>query len=165
MVRTHQPESRRRIARLGAVVFGADAEVAQWVGRSIPGYIASPDAKALGVVKGGQLVAGVVFERWNGVHVEASIVARPRSRWADRRTLFALFHYPFVTLGCRAISVTVPGSNLLSLNLSTKLGFEPKAIIPFAAHDGGPLIVLQQYRETCRWIGDHGERRKSTRGP
>lgn len=164
MVRTHQPESRRRIARIGAVVFGADKEVAQWVGRSIPGFIASEGARALGVVKDGRLLAGAVFERWNGVHVEASIAARPHSRWADRRTLFALFYYPFVTLGCEAISVTVPASNLASLNLATKLGFEPIAIIPFAAHDGGALIVLQQYRPKCRWIGDHGEGKQRTEG-
>lgn len=165
MGRTDQPEGGRGITRLGAVVYGADREVATWIARRIPGYSFSADTKALGVVKGGRLVAGVAFERWNGVHVEASIAARPGSNWADRRTLFALFHYPFGQLGCLAVTVLVPATNLASLNLATKLGFEPQAIIKHAAHDGGALVVLQTYRDTCKWIGGHGERQQSTRGP
>lgn len=158
----HQPESRDSLTRLGAVVYGRDTEVAQWVGRSIPGYFPSPGAKALGVIKGGTLVAGVVYERCNGFHCEVSITARDSSGWADRRTLFALFHYPFNQLGCLALTVTVPLSNLKSLNLATKLGFARIALIPHAAHDGTPLVVLQMQRDTCIWIGNHGKRQQST---
>lgn len=160
----HQPEGRGRLKRFGNVVFGADREVAQWVAKRIPEFTASPEARALGVIKGGHLVAGVVYERWNGIHVEASIAAVPGSPWADRRTLFSLFWYPFGQLGCRAITVAVPLSNLPSLNLATKLGFTRQAIVPFAARDGGPLIVLQAYRETCKWIGTHGQGQQRTGG-
>jgi hypothetical protein len=158
----HQPESGHRLTRLGAVVYGKDASVARWVGLSIPGYMPSFGAKALGVIKGGELVAGVVYERCNGFHCEVSISAREGSGWADRRTLFALFHYPFVQLGCLALTVTVPLSNLKSLNLATKLGFARIALIPHAAHDGTPLVVLQMTRDTCIWIGNHGKRQQST---
>lgn len=158
----HQLESGHRLTRLGAVVYGKDAGIARWVGMSIPGYMPSFGAKALGVIKGGELVAGVVYERCNGFHCEVSISAREGSGWADRRTLFALFHYPFVQLGCLALTVTVPLSNLKSLNLATKLGFARIALIPHAAHDGTPLVVLQMTRDTCIWIGNHGKRQQST---
>lgn len=157
----HQPKGRSRLTRLGAVVYGADADVARWVGRSIPGYFPSFGAKALGVIKGGELVAGVIYERCNGVHCEVSISARQGTPWADRRTLFALFHYPFEQLGCRAITVTVPLTNLRSLNLATKLGFARIAIVPYAAHDGSALIVLQMTRDNCIWIGNHGKRQQA----
>lgn len=160
----HQHESRSGLTRLGDVVYGADDQIATWVGRSIPGYFPSAGAKALGVIKGGELVAGVVYERCNGVHCEVSITARRRSQWADRRTLFALFDYPFGQLGCEALTVTVPLTNLRSLNLATKLGFERIAIIPYAAHDGSALVVLQMYQDTCKWIGRHGKRQQSTSG-
>lgn len=136
----------------GSVLYGADDMVGDWVGRQIEGYISTPGATALGVVKGGRLVAGVVYERFNGFHCEASIAARAGTSWADRATLFALFDYPFGQLGCEAVTVLVPGSNLSSLNLATKLGFEPQAIVNFAAPDGSPLIVLQQFRNTCKWV-------------
>lgn len=159
----HQPEGGNRLSRVGSVLFGADAEVSAWVARQIPSFRPDPSARALGVIKGGALVAGVVYERWNGVHCEASIAAKPGVVWADRRTLHGIFHYPFVQLGCQAISVLVPMHNLPSLNLATKLGFEPQAIIPFAAPGGEPLLVLQQYRNRCRWL-DYGQGEKQCAG-
>lgn len=148
---------------VGNVLFGFDQEVSQWVAQRITGFSPSISAKALGVVAGGELVAGVVFERWNGVHVEASIAADHQS-WASRSTLFRLFHYPFNQLGCKAISVLVPSSNAQSLNLATKLGFEPEAIVKFAAHDGSSMVVLKMFKENCKWIADHGKKQQSTSG-
>lgn len=161
----HQREGMAGLICQGHVLYGADEAVIQWVGDQIPGYTPFAGATALGVIKGGRLVAGVVYERCNGFHVEASIAARPGTSWADRSTLFKLFDYPFRQLDCEAITVTVPGSNLESLNLALKLGFEPQAHVLFAAHDGSPLIVLQQFRNTCRWVNRHGQRQQSTSGP
>lgn len=164
MGRDHQRQGGNSLIFSGAVLYGADAAIAKWVGDQIEGYIAMPGATALGVVKEGRLVAGVVYERCNGFHVEASIAARPGSVWADRSTLFKLFDYPFGQLGVEAITVTVPGSNLASLNLALKLGFEPQAYVAFAAHDGSPLVVLQQYRNTCRWVNRDGQRQERSTG-
>jgi site-specific recombinase XerC len=146
--------------RIGNVVYGADRLIAEWVGQRIPGYVQTPGVAALGVIKGNKVVAGVTYERCNGVNIEASIAAEPGSGWADRHTLFHIFAYPFLQLGVEAVTVLVPMDNLSSLNLATKLGFNHVALIPFAAHGGGPLVVLQMYREQCRWLrhgqGQHG---------
>ncbi|MEN9925899.1 MAG: hypothetical protein RL268_2025 [Pseudomonadota bacterium] len=160
MGQDHQPASRG-VIRLGNVLFGADRIVAKWVSQRIPGFTASMGATAIGILDGDDLVAGVVYERYNGVHVEASIAALPGRNWASRRALHAIFHYPFVQLGCEAISVLVPSSNLESLNLATKLGFRPEAMVSFAAADGSTLIVLKQFRAECRWI-DHGQGQQGT---
>lgn len=141
------------MTRVGDALFGADREVAAWVGARIPHFALHDGQTAIGVVKEDRLVAGAVYERWNGVHVEASIAAEPGARWADRRTLHALFHYPFVTLGCLALTALVPSSNPVSLNLVTKMGFEPEALIRYAAWDGSTLIAMKMLRERCRWIG------------
>lgn len=145
-------------ALVGNVVYGFDAEVIAWVAARIPAFDPSPGARALGVVRGTDLVAGVIYEHWNGVHVQAAIAAAPVP-WATKGTMFRLFHFPFCQLGCEAISVLVPSSNLPSLNLATKMGFAPEAIIRLAAHDGSDLIILKQWKAECRWIGgqDHGE--------
>lgn len=155
----------RSLTTVGNVVFGADREIAWWVSKRIPGFTASPKGRALGVIKGGAVVAGVVYDNWNGCHVEASIAAEPGSGWASRATLHALFFYPFVTLDCQAITVAVAETNLPSLNLALKMGFEAEALIRFAAHDGSTLIVLKQFRDTCRWIGQHGQRQQRTGTP
>lgn len=150
---TGQDEGGNRLKLVGRVLFGADEQVARWVARRIDGMTVSAGARALGVERDGKIVAGVVYENFNGVHCAVSIAAVPGSGWADRRTLAALFGYPFEQLDCLAISVTVPMSNLPSLNLATGLGFEPEALIAFAAPDGGPLVVLKMFRDTCRWLG------------
>jgi RimJ/RimL family protein N-acetyltransferase len=151
-----QHQGGAAVVRNGNVLFGADERVAAWVAERIPGMTISPGARALGVLRGDDLVAGVVFERWNGVHVEASIAADTSVPWASRSVLFNWFHYPFVTLDCEAITVLVPSTNPVSLNLALKLGFEPEALVRFAAPDGSTLIVLKQFRNACRWIS-HGQ--------
>lgn len=147
-----QPESGRSIIKRGAVIYGADRQVSEWVQARIDGFDVSPKARALGVMRKDGLVAGVVYENYNGVHIEAAIAADGGRTWASRDTLGKLFSYPFVHLGCRAISVSVPSSNPKSLNLATKLGFEPEAMVKYAAHDGSTLVVLKMFRETCRWL-------------
>lgn len=150
-------EGGNRVTLVGRVLFGADDLVIRWAGRAIPGFIPSPGAKALGVVHHGNLVAGVIYERFNGVHMEVAITARTGSPWASRQALKHLFGYPFVQMGCVAISALVPMSNLASLNLATKLGFEPEAYVKYAAPDGSPMVVLKMFRENCRWIDQHGQ--------
>lgn len=153
---TDKPEGRNRIIRRNAVVYGADREIAQWVGRNITDFILSPDARSLGVVKDDRIVAGIVYDRCNGHNIEASIAAIPGSGWADRNTLFQLFAYPFLQLGVQAVTVLVSMANLESMNLATKLGFQPIAIVPFAAQDGAPLVILQMTIEQCEWL-KHGQ--------
>ena len=147
-----QYEGGDTITQVGNVVFGKDAEVSAWVQDRIEGYVVSGGYRAVGVVNRGNLVAGVVFENWNGIHIEAAIAAASGAGWASRKTLRTLFAYPFNYLNCKAISVSVASTNILSLNLAAKLGFEPEAIIRFAAHDGSSLVVLKMLKEKCQWI-------------
>ena len=141
------------VTLVGHVVFGADRWVGPWVAQQIPGYVYD-GAPTLGVWKE-RLVAGVTYDRFNGQHCEVAIAAEPGAAWADRQTLRTLFAYPFLQLGAEALTVLVPSTNLPSLNLATKLGFEVEAIIRLAAHDGSDLVVLKMYRQQCRWI--HGQ--------
>lgn len=51
-------------------------------------------SRALGVVDGDRLIAGVVYERFNGIHMEVSIAAQTGAAWASRQTLRHLFGHP-----------------------------------------------------------------------
>lgn len=140
------------------VLYHADQLVMRWVAERIDGFQVCEGYRALGVVKGGQIAAGVVYDNYNGIHCQASIAAEPGTRWASRPVLRRIFSYPFTTMDVRAVSVLVSTANLASLNLATKLGFWPEAIIKFAAYDGGDLLVLKMFRNECRWLKD-GQRR------
>ena len=141
--------------QVGNVLFGFDKEISLWVAERIPDFQPSQTAVSLGIVKDGDIVAGIVFENWNGVNIEASIAADDKA-WANRETLFSVFHYPFNQLGCEAVTVLVASTNLKSLNLATKLGFEPEAMIKYAARDGSALIVLKMMKNNCKWIKCRG---------
>jgi RimJ/RimL family protein N-acetyltransferase len=160
MAENRGDEDNRGVTLVGHVLFGADAAVTDWVAQRIPGFRPAPGMTALGVVAGDDLVAGVVFDNFNGIHIEAAIAADTNGRWAGRETLRTLFAYPFIQLGCMAISVSVPSTNLESLNLATKLGFRPEAFIRFAAHDGSSLVVLKMLKSDCGWIVDHGKEKQ-----
>ena len=138
--------------RRGKLLYGADYLVARWIARRIPNYSATMETRAIGVFEGEELIAGAAFDRYNGIHIEACIAAEPGRAWASRATLRGLFSYPFNQLGCAAITVLVPSTNLESLNLATKLGFRPEAMVAFAAHDQSTLIVLKMFRDHCMWI-------------
>lgn len=159
MGQNRKGHGNRGIVRVGSVLFGADRLVSQWVAQRIPGFIPSHTQRGLAVVDGRSFAAGVVFDHYNGVHVEAAIAADNHGRWASRETLHTLFAYPFLQLSCRAITVAVPSSNVASLGLSTGLGFEPEAIVRFAAHDGSSLVILKMLRENCRWVLSDGQKR------
>lgn len=137
---------------IGAVLYKADAAVLRWMAERIPEFEITAHARALGVVRHETLVAGVSYERFNGVHLEMAIAAEPGSGWADRSTLARLFAYPFLHLDCLAVSVLVAETNLASMNLATKLGFKPEAMVKYAAPDGGTLFVLKMLRDDCRWL-------------
>lgn len=149
------------------VVYGMDQAVLAWMAQRIPAFSYRQDTRALGVVDAkGTPVAGVSYDDYNGVHVQAAIAADPRSAWCSRRVLYHIFAYPFVQLDCHAISLIVAASNLLSLNLATKLGFRGEAIIKCAAYDRSDVIVLKMFREECRWLDNGkrlGERTEGTR--
>jgi len=49
----------RGLKRDGALVYGADREVIQWVASIIPGFHINPQSTAIGVIKRGELVAGL----------------------------------------------------------------------------------------------------------
>lgn len=78
-------------------VWGADEAVAAWVAAHIPGCERGFDAaRAVGVLSGGRLVAGVVFHDWNPERglIELSAAATDR-RWLTREVVRVVFGYAF----------------------------------------------------------------------
>lgn len=134
------------------ILFGDDDRVCAWIAERIPGYQRRTHAQGIGVLRGDDIVAAVVFENWNGIHCEMSVAADPGSGWLTRNLARVCFHHAFHTLGCVAVSGVVAMSNADSISLATRMGCFPEAIVKFAAHDGSDLVILKMLREECRWI-------------
>ena len=108
--------------------------------------------KGLGLEQDGELTAGVLYEKWNGVNIWAHVALAPGRRMVCREFLRYGFYYPFVELGCRRISGSVEASNTAARQLDEHLGFRQEAVLHGAASDGGDVILYVMRREDCRYV-------------
>lgn len=133
------------------VVYGADDLVNAWVAKHIgmPWEQRSGDT-ALGIVKGKELVAGVVYSDFNGPNVFASIVSKSPVWQRNKRTVAQLFIYPFETLGAARMTCAIASSNRASVRLCERLGFRHEASLLYAAHDGSDRLVYRIFESEWR---------------
>lgn len=112
---------------------------------------ASSDMRGIGLERDGELIAGVLYEGWNGVNVWMHVAVAPGKRWT-LQYLRQCFHYPFVELNCSRVSGYVEASNLAARKFDEHLGFEQEAVLHGAAADGGDVILYVMRRENCRYV-------------
>lgn len=114
--------------------------------------------KGLGLERDGELIAGVLYEGYNGVNVWMHVAAVSGRRWLNREYLRYCFYYPFVELGCKRVSGYVEDSNEAAKRFDEHLGFTREAVLRGAAADGGDVILYVMRKEDCRYLSetDHG---------
>ena len=132
-------------------VYGQDAKVIARVGKRID----EEDfglAKALGVEENGQLIAGVVFNLYNGPSICMHVAAVPGKAWLTKDFLYRCFAYPFIQLKCNRVTGLVRVDNLQAQNFDEKLGFVREGVLRKAATDGTDMIIYGMLKEECRWL-------------
>ena len=112
----------------------------------------SSSMKAIGLERDGALVAGVIYEGFNGSNIWMHVAAEPGARWMTKDYLRYCFKYPFDELGVSRISGYVNASNLIARRFDEHLGFEPEAVLKGAAPDGGDVIIYVMWRRNCRYV-------------
>ena len=104
---------------------------------------------AIGRVVDGELVAGVLYEDWNGTNVVCHIAGD--GNWASRLFLGVIFDYPFNQLNVKRITVPVSSVNAKSINLVTRMGFELECTLEQATPDGD-LHLFRMWRDDCKFL-------------
>lgn len=107
----------------------------------------------LGLVQHGRMVAGVVYDRFTGRSIFASIAIDP-GHYLDREFVWAICDYPFNQLGVERIVVTINSSNAKSVRLAKHLGFVLTASIPGLFYDGDMLLATLD-KSDCKWLGKY----------
>lgn len=110
----------------------------------------SADQQGIGLERDGELVGGVLYERFNGSGIwmhDAGV-----GRWITKDLLKAAFEYPFIQLGVRNVWGSVESSNEKARRLNEHLGFKQHAVLTGAARDGGDVIIYRMTREECRFL-------------
>lgn len=105
---------------------------------------------AIGMFRGREFMAGVVYEDFTNFACTAHIVVEKPTIWL-RSFLRAAFWYPFDQLGLQLMLGPVPGYNEAALRLDKWMGFKEQARIPgvYGEHD---LVILSMKRDECRWL-------------
>ncbi len=138
---------------VGPVLYGADEEVAAMVAARIPhardGF--GQSYNALGVVRKGILLGGVVYHNYRGHDIEVS-AAFDSPRYASRETLRQFFSYPFIQLRCRRITTITARNNKRARRMDEYMGFKLEGVARKALDGEQDAMVYGMLREECRWI-------------
>lgn len=149
---------------VGSVLYGADDVVAAMVAARIPDMADGFGAcKALGVVRRGVLIGGVVYYRYHPSDgdIMASF-AFDRPDWCYPQTMRALFDYPFGQLGCRRMTVIVARNNKRSRKVCEGFGFKLEGVMRKAMGRRIDAMIYGMLREECRFLRDfHGQEKRS----
>lgn len=132
---------------VGSVVYGADDVVGRFVmertGTKIERYT------ALGVVRGGSLIAGVIWHNYRGHDIEATI-ASDTPNWAFPATLRRLFAFPFVQLGVVRVTSIVSRKNKPSRRFCEGLGFRLEGVCRQGMDGKIDAMIYGCLRDECR---------------
>lgn len=100
--------------------------------------------KAIGVADAnGKALAGVVFHDWQPEFKTISFsIAATSMRWATRKTIALLLHYPFKDAGALKLWTSTPHKNERALRLIRHVGFVREAIL--AKHFGEEHAIISR---------------------
>jgi len=105
----------------------------------------------LGLVRNGQLIAGVVYNHFSSMDVCMHVGAINGKRWLTKSFLLEAFHYPFVQLGKNRVTALVARKNKTTGRFVRDLGFNYEGKLR-KHYPNDDLIVYGMLREECRWI-------------
>ena len=128
------------------------SKVFEFVQGLIPGLSRADNMTGIGLLRNGELIAGVIYEGFNGHNVWMHVAAIPGARWLVRDYLKACFAYPFKVCGCSRVSGYVNDSNTAAKRFDEHLGFKQEARLISAAPDGGDVIVYVMWKKECRYV-------------
>ncbi len=133
------------------LIFGADRQVADFVENQLGQDVSfSKDFSAIGVGNEQGLVAGVVYNNFEGRDIQSSI-ASTSPNWASRGVLYAIFAYPFLQLKCARLSALTRSQNVKSNIFLRKAGFRQEGLLRNWYEDDD-AIVYGMLKNECIWI-------------
>lgn len=126
------------------------SKVGPWVCERAGGTWVPGRGTAIGRMVDGELVAGVLYEDFNGANIICHIAGV--GNWATREYLAVIFHYPFVQLGVRRITVPVDSVNEKSIRLVERMGFTLESRLREAT-PRADMLLYRMFRNECRFLG------------
>lgn len=142
------------------LVLGDGARVIAFVRKHLLDQLGSVSdfekSQAIGVLMGGELVAGVVYHDYRAPVGDIQLsVAATSARWASRSVIRELLAYPFEQLQCRRLTATVRSDNLRALKFDIGIGFRVEGRMRDYYGRGIHQIILGMLRDEWQF-GNYG---------
>lgn len=123
--------------------------IGPWVCARAGGTWVAGRGTTIGLHRGQEIVAGVLYEDYNRAQVICHIAGV--GNWATREFLRVIFDYPFRQLGVKRITVPVASSNSKCRRFVEHLGFTLEASLK-DAHPDGDILIYRMMAHECRWL-------------
>lgn len=133
------------------IVLDQPERISKWVADRMESGWHGARGSAIGLLENEEIIAGVLFDSWNGASICMHVAAVPGKRWMTREYLRICFAYPFQQLRCNKILGLVGSKNTVAQRFDEHLGFVLEATLE-AAHPDGSLLIYSMTKEKCRWV-------------
>lgn len=127
----------------------SDHAVGHWTAKQLDGGYFEERSRAIGLAKDGEIIAGVIYENWNGQSIFCHIAIEGR---ITASYLAAIFDYPFNVCNVKKIIVPVDATNAKSITLVEKMGFTEEARVKDGMANGD-LILFTLAKKDCKYLG------------
>jgi RimJ/RimL family protein N-acetyltransferase len=121
----------------------------KWIQEHGGGYYRE-GTTCIGLEKDGDLVAGVMYDYFNGASIYMHVAAVGKN-WLNRDFLWFVFYYPFIQLGAKVIIGLVESDNEQAKKFDEHIGFKLNQSIP-GASPNGDLLIYTMNKEDCKWF-------------
>ncbi len=139
----------------GSVLYGADAEVCEWVAQRVPvlvGRAPANTSSALGVVRHGRIAAGLVFHNYRPkIDIEVTLAADSPA-WAHPAILRRLFSFPFYQLQVARLTCVVSRKNKRCRKLVEGMGWRLEGTIRRAYDGHTDAMIYGMLPSECRFL-------------
>jgi RimJ/RimL family protein N-acetyltransferase len=133
------------------ILWNRNQEVMQFVA-ALTGEPRYDDYSTIGLVKDGEIAAGVVYQGHNGPNVLMHFALGQSPHVMTAAFICAAFVYPFQVLRCNRVTGLVRLDNPAAQQLDENLGFVREGVLRQGAADGSDLILYGMLKNECRFL-------------
>jgi len=106
--------------------------------------------RAIGLERKGKLVAGVVYDNYNGTNIFAHIAAKGKY-WLNKDFLWYMCYYPFIVADVDRVTGMIPSNNKQAIKFVEHLGGEYETTLE-KAHPEGDLLIYRMFKKDCKYL-------------
>jgi hypothetical protein len=137
------------LAQFSKIIDKDPQRCGKWIQENGGGYYRE-GTTCIGLEKNGDLVAGVMYDYYNGASIYMHVAAIGKN-WMNRDFLWFVFYYPFIQIGAKVIIGLVESDNLQAIKFDEHIGFKLNQKIPDASPNGD-LLVYTMKKDDCKWL-------------